>query len=83
MYEWQCESEWGWGIYVFSLAPPCGGVMACFDTCWEWNPTLSRVAEILAQLLHKSRPDIPFAQCLHKPTGLHRFCTYSSAESCP
>jgi hypothetical protein len=18
MYEWQCESEWGWGIYVFS-----------------------------------------------------------------
>jgi hypothetical protein len=76
MHEWQCESEWGWGIYVFSpwqtfTVPSFCAAFALWRAFGSFREKGG--AEILAQNLHKTRPDILFAQFLHKQAACTEF----------
>jgi hypothetical protein len=58
-----------------TVPSPCAAfaLWRAFGSFREWKPAISSAAKIFAQNLHKSRPDILFAQFLHKQAACTEF----------
>jgi len=84
--------DWPGVLQSRHRAPKCPQACAAWRWAGVWlagRGTAARpqpdakAGQILAQNLHRSRPDIQVAQHLHTQPTLHRLCTDFSAAGCP